>query len=484
LRFIDFSIIPSYFDICRRWLQLEMRIIIIRANYGKDSREEHLCCPVVASVTIEITLGCEGVMMGKLVMLLLAGLAASSAFADAEKMPDWNVQTLSGDWGGARSDLYSKGVILEFTHKSDVLANASGGIKRGAAWMGNTEAGMKINLEKLAGWDATTAYIHYHDQLGSKFNRDYVGSFVGVDNIEVGTNTGQFNHAWIQRSFSGDTLSVLAGLYPIDYEFYVTDTSGIFLQPPYGMANDMAESGKVGPPIFPVGALAVRVKYATPGNAYLQGVLADGVPGDPSERRGTHIRLEDGDGTLSVVELGYAPHVAPSESMGWGGSEEEGEYFNKTAVGFWRYSAHLHDLDPASQSLYPSYGAYFLAERTLSDERKRPTQALSGFIRFGVARKDIHQADWTGSIGLRYHGVIADRDDDIAGVAVTVSHASDKYRYLYNAESSQTAVEATYRAQINPWSAVQPTLQYIANPNMDAALGNAWVVGVRFEVAL
>ena len=423
-------------------------------------------------------------MMGQLAMLVFTGLVASNCvFADAEKMPDWDAQTLSGDWGGTRSDLYSKGVLLEFIHKSDVLANTSGGIKRGAAWMGNTEAGVRIDLEKLAGWGATTAYIHYHSQLGSKFNRDYVGSFVGVDNIESGTNTGQFNHAWVQKNFSGDSLSVLAGLYAVDYEFYVTETSGIFLQPPYGMANDMAQSGKNGPPIFPVGALAVRMKYTSSGKVYLQGVLTDGVPGDPSDHRGTHIKLGHGDGTFTVVEFGYTPQrgETPSESTRQGGHEED-EYFNKTAIGFWRYSARFYDLDPANPAMYPSQGAYFLAERTLTVEKNHPAPGLSGFIRFGTASKDIHQADWTGSMGLRYHGMIADRDNDIAGVAVTVSHASDKYRYLHNAERSQTAVEATYRAQINPWFALQPTLQYIANPNMDAALGNACVVGARLEV--
>lgn len=350
--------------------------------------------------------------------------------------------------------------------------------------MGNTEAGVKIDFEELLGWGATTAYIHYHSQLGSKFNRDYIGSFIGVDNIESGINTGQFNHAWVQKNFSSDSLSVLAGLYAIDYEFYVTETSGIFLQPPYGMANDMAQSGKNGPPIFPVGALAVRVKYTSPGKIYLQGVLADGTPGDPDDHRGTHIKLGNGDGTLTVVEFGYIPEggETPPESTRQGG-HEEGEYFNKTAIGFWRYSARFYDLDPASQSFHPSHGAYFLAERTLTVEKNHPASRLAGFIRFGTASKDIHQADWTGSMGLRYRGMIADRDNDIAGVAVTVSHASDKYRYLHNAESSQTAVEATYRAQINPWFALQPTLQYIANPNMDAALGNACVVGARLEVA-
>jgi porin len=415
---------------------------------------------------------------------LFGGLMVSNfAFADAETVPDWNARTLFGDWGGTRSDLYSKGVNMEFTHKSDILSNISGGIKRGTVWMGNTEAGVKINLERLLGWDATTAYIHFHSQLGGKFNRDYVGSFVGVDNIESGTNTGQFNNVWLQKSFSGDSLSVLAGLYAIDSEFYVTDTSGIFFQPPYGMANDLAQSGKNGPPIFPVGALAVRVKFNSPGKVYLQGVLTDGVSGDPNDHRGTHIKLGNGDGTLSVVEFGYMPQrdeASPESSPQ--SNHEEGEFFNKTAIGFWHYSARFNDLDPANTSLHPSQGAYFLAERTLAVEKDHPAQGLSGFVRFGMANKDINQSDWTGSLGLRYHGMIANRDDDIAGIAVTVSHASNKYRFLNNAESSQTDVEATYRAQIYPWLALQPTLQYIANPNMDAALGNSWVVGTRLEV--
>jgi carbohydrate-selective porin OprB len=69
--------------------------------------------------------------------------------------------------------LYRERIELGFIHKSDVLANLSGGLKRGTAWMGNTEARGKINLETLLGWEATSPYIQYHSQLGSKFNREY-----------------------------------------------------------------------------------------------------------------------------------------------------------------------------------------------------------------------------------------------------------------------------------------------------------------------
>ena len=390
-----------------------------------------------------------------------------------EKGPDWNVETLTGDWTGTRSSLYEKGVEFGFTHKSDVLSNLSGGIKRGTVWMGNTEARVKLNLEKLLGWDVTSAYIQYHSQLGDKFNRDYVDSFVIVDNIES-NNTDKLFQAWIQKGFIDDKLSVLFGLYAIDSEFYVNDTSSVFTQTPYGMANDLGQSGVNAPPIFPTGALALRLKYTTPGkNFYAQYALTDGVPGDPNNPNGTHIQLNKEDGTLSIVELGFTPQSD---------QQNKSEYFNKTAIGYWSYSTRFSDLDSLNPELHPSQGAYFLAERTLMNEKDHPEQGLAGFVRYGVASKDIHQSDWTGSLGLRYHGLIDGRDDDISAIGVTVSHASDTYQRLNNSLSSETSVEATYRMQVNPWFALQPTIQYVLHPNMNPAIQDSWIAGARVEI--
>lgn len=399
----------------------------------------------------------------------------SPVLANENTGPNWNVETLTGDWNGVRSNLDGMGIELGFTHKSDVLSNLSGGIKRGTAWMGNTEARAKINLEKLFGWRASTAYIQYHSQLGDKFNRDNVNSFVIVDNIEA-NNTAQLFQAWLQKGLFDESLSILFGLYAIDSEFYVNDTSSVFTQTPYGMANDLGQSGMNAPPIFPTGALALRVKYTAQDKSfYAQYALADGVPGNPDDPNGTHIQLNKEDGSLSIVEFGFTPQSNQSE---------EGEYFNKTALGFWQYSMLFNDLDPLSPMLHPSQGAYFLAERTLMSEENSPDQGLSGFVRYGVATKDIHQSDWTGSIGLRYHGWLAGRDDDIAAIGITVSHASPTYQRLNSSLSSETSAEATYRIQVKPWLAVQPTVQYVLYPNMDAAIDNVWIVGARVEINL
>jgi porin len=393
---------------------------------------------------------------------------------EAANLPNWKTDTLSGDWNGLRANIYKAGIDIGVTHKSDVLANVSGGLKRGAAWLGHTELSADFDLEKLFGWDSTNAFILYHSDLGSKFNTRYVGSIGAVDNIEVATNTAQLYHAWIQKSFFTGNLSILFGLYPVDSEFYVTDASGLFLQPSYGMANEFALTGINGPPIFPIGALTARAKMLSPSkNFYVQAAIADGVPGDPNDPRGTHVKLEDGDGSLSIIELGYAPQNA----------DEEAENFNKTAIGFWRYSNTFDDIDGLG-GRSKSQGAYVLSEQTLWHETGSKTQGLTGFVRFGVASEDVNAIDWTGSLGVYYRGLINGRDDDTAGIAVTVIHASKAFTSTGDFKHKETGLELAYRAQIKPWLAIQPTLQGVFNTGLDPSIDDALIIGTRVELAL
>jgi porin len=395
----------------------------------------------------------------------LAGLLASNGAFAADDCPDINADALSGDWG--RTGLCEKGVTVELTHKSDMLSNTAGGVAKGGVVLMNSEAAVSFDLDKIAGLSGASAFVQYHVQHGNQSINAYTGSFAGVSNLETGTSTGQFWQAWVQQDFA--SLSVLAGLYAVDSEFYVTDTSGLFLQPPYGMSAEMAQTGRNGPPVFPMGALGLRLKYSGDGY-YAQAALTDGVPGNPNNAHGTQIRFDQGDGSLAVAEFGYTPETA------------EGQY-NKVAVGLWRYTARAANLDPAVADLHSDQGAYIVAERTLMAEQGDAAQGLSGFMRYGFVNKNVYQTDWSGSIGLNYQGLFDGRDADAAGIAVTTSNASAKYRLLNGSESSETVVEITYRMQLQSWLAFQPSLQYIANPGMDPALKDAWVVGARIEVA-
>ena len=83
---------------------------------------------------------------------------------------------------------------------------------------------------------------------------------------------------------------------------------------------------------------------------------------------------------------------------------------------------------------------------------------------------------------MHYQGLFDGRDDDTAGITVTTSHASGKFRRINASDSFETVIEVTYRMRMQPWLAVQPVVQRIFNPNMDAVLRDAWVAGMRLEI--
>ncbi len=421
---------------------------------------------------------------------LLVAFGSTPATA-ATEVPPWQEETLSGDWGGTRAKLFEKGITLDFTHRSDVFNNLDGGIQRGSGWLGYTDMRADFDLEKLYGWSGMEAYLQFHSTLGGKPNKYYVSSTMGVDNIEVSANTAQFYHAWVQKNLLDDRLSVRFGLYPVDSEFYVTDTSGLFLHPSLGMAAEVAQSGRNGPPIYPLGSLGMRVKYTSPDHTtYLQAALLDGIPGDPADPYGTQIKLNSGDGTFAIMEIGCTPLEAKGEPSSTGGdaAQPEAEAFNKTAFGLWQYSNRFDDLSQVDAAGAPlqqaSFGWYMLAERTLLPEAGNANNGLAGFLRYGSASADIHQSDWSASAGLRYRGLLSGRDDDIAGIVVTVSHASTKYRDKNLSAERETAIEATYRIQLKPWLGVQPLIQRIIAPGMNPAVSDSTLLGARMEVFL
>ena len=67
----------------------------------------------------------------------------------ASEDPQWNTDTLTGDWGGVRGDLFERGVTLEVALKADILSNVSGGLKRGTKSMDNWDVTLLADADKL-----------------------------------------------------------------------------------------------------------------------------------------------------------------------------------------------------------------------------------------------------------------------------------------------------------------------------------------------
>lgn len=431
-------------------------------------------------------------------VLLVLCVLSYTAIAAAEDAPNFKEDTLTGDWGGSRTRMSEKGINLEIVYKADLLANISGGLSLSSRYMDNLDIKLEIDGEKAFGWTGGTAFLYVLANQGGKLNADNIGSFMGVDNIETNANTIKLYQALLGQRLLGEKLSIVAGLYDFNSEFYVTDSSALFLHPVYGIGVDMAQTGLNGPSIFPTTSLALRLKWEPDPLVSLQAVLLDGVPGNPNNPYGTHIRFDSGDGALLAAEFSLRPAISgaglfakqPAESNE--SNEPKYEPTSKYSIGFWRYTSKSDDLlavgtdgNPLQQT---NQGIYALLEQSVFHEKDDPAQGLTMFIRGGVTRNSVNIADRFISAGLNYKGLLPGRDEDQFGIAVAKVYAGNKHKQAMSdaatpCENYEAAFELTYRAQITPWLAIQPDVQFIMNPGFDPNIKNSWVAGSRVEIA-
>jgi carbohydrate-selective porin OprB len=152
----------------------------------------------------------------------------------------------------------------------------------------------------------------------------------------------------------------------------------------------VAQTGVNGPSIFPTSSFGVRARWRPATKLSLQAALVDGVPGNPRNPRGTHVRFERGDGALAIVELGIEPleqDVVEPLQPERGVPQEAGvqrhertEAVSHYAVGYWRYSARFDDLaerDALGQPMRRvNRGAYVFGEQAIYREAADPAQGL------------------------------------------------------------------------------------------------------------
>lgn len=388
--------------------------------------------------------------------------------------PSEDLPYLTGDSSGVRSSLLSHGIDMQASYTVDFWSNLSGGLKRGSTFQDNLDLITSIDGEKLYDLKGFRAQVYILNNGAGSFNKNYIGAGEGVDNIEVTTQTAKLFEAWIEQDLWSERSSLRVGLYNLNSEFDTTSTSSIFLNPTYGIDTAYAATGQNGPSIFPSSSLAIRLKIAPTQKSYLMAAALDGVPGDPANPHGTHIRLGHKDGALYAAEAGH-------------GNLKSGRF----ALGGWYYSTksdHLSAVDDVGKPLRKNgKGAYILGETTLFSPDGESDRHLDGFIRLAHANDSVSQYSYSASAGLTYKGFFASCEDDIAGITIHGARNGKPYQTATLAAGSpvkkrEWGVEATYSAQIMPWMSVQPDLQYISDPGTVAGIDHALIFGTRLKI--
>lgn len=339
-----------------------------------------------------------------------------------------------------------------------MMGVVAGGVKRRARYLDNLDLVMEVDLEDLVGWEGAEMHVYGLYNNGQSIS-EVVGDAQMVSEIEVSAQAFKLYEAWIDQMVAPN-LSLRAGIYDLNSEFDVLDAATLFIGGAHGMGSDIGMSGRNGPSIFPATGLAARILYRPAEGWAVRAAILDGMPGNPDHPSRTSVRLGGGEGALLIGEV---------EAPVAGG---------RLLLGHWRYTSSFDRFEGTHGG--GNAGVYLRGEKRLAEHGDR---RVDGFFRLGTAAKHYNMFDRFVSAGLKFSGWIDGRSEDEIGIALIGAFTSPEYRRVNDAGRSEMVAEATYRAQIAPWLAVQPNLQYVRNPSADRAIDDAWVVGLRIEMA-
>lgn len=398
--------------------------------------------------------------MLSVLVLTLAALSDSAA-DDNER------NHLFDDWGGTRTAWENKGITIESIVTLDTITNIDGGIKRDTANLGNYDLTLTLDTEKVGLWKGGTFFTYILGNWGNAPS-ELVGDLQVSSNIET-VETLKLYEIWLEQNFWSDQASVLLGLHDYNSEFEVLEYAGNLLNSSFGISVDISQ---VGPSIFSTTALATRLRVHPSDNSYILTAVYDGIPGDPNNAHGTHIQLDTRDGLFYALELGL---------LGGNLDSEVADYF-KAAIGAWYHTTDYEDFNGEFRD--NNHGAYLIAERSICREED-PVQGLGAFFQLGFSNPNRNQIGQYVGAGLNYVGLLSFRDNDATSFGIAHARNSSDFKDSYpSAKSAETAIELNYRAEITPYLAITPDLQYIINPGTSPELENAVVLGARFEVSM
>ena len=427
---------------------------------------------------------------------------------------------LLGDMGGLRTALGRYGVTLRLTDISEVLANVSGGLQRGATYDALTTLTLQLDTQKAFGWDGGMLNVSALQIRGRSLSQFYVGNLQIASGIAA-TPTTRLWEVWYQQAFADGKADIKLGQQSLDLEFMVSGGSALFLNAMMGWPMVPSANLFAGGPAYPLSSLGVRGKLRPTGNlTVLGGVFQDNPPAGPfnddtqlrgSTRWGGNFNLRTG--ALFIGEVQYALNQPAAgdidrgnKPQGLPGTYRLGVWYDTAGFPNQRYdTTGLSLADPASNGVRRTntgnFSLYGVIDQTIWRPDPVGPRSVAVFVRAMGSPGDRNPIAFSVNGGVNLKAPLPGRDDDTFGIGFGVAHAGagaiglDRDRSLFAGTASpirsiETFYEVTYQAQITPWLQVQPDFQYVQRTgggippptNPERRLRDAVIAGVRTTI--
>lgn len=425
-------------------------------------------------------------------LLCTVAFAAAPARADEDAPPKLTGdlserEKLTGDWGGARTNLRDLGVEIDADFTGDFSYNLGGGLKKGKGFSGLLQLGLTLDLEKLVGWTGGEIYAGAYFIRGHGLTSHETGNLLTISNIEY-EHANLLGEVYFKQKLLDDKLVLKFGQMAADGDFITSDTAALFVNSAFGWPGLNGTNLPGGGPAYPVPTPGVYASYQFTDELSVQAGLYNGDPAGRDDRNKHNLDFPVNDGAFAIAELIYA---------------HKGELPGTVKVGAWYNSLHFDDVSRVNLAGDPlrhdsDYAIYGVIDQTVwqsggeAGDLKNPSpsdpKSLSVFARaVFTPQENRNLIDFYFDTGFNAKGFVPGRADDEFGVAFAYAHISNDV----SDHTAEMVIEASYKAKVTGWLNVQPFFQYIARPGggdedpdrPGRRLRDAKVVGVRTQVA-
>ncbi len=407
-------------------------------------------------------------------LLASAGLAAprEAGFSPEHRPPVqssfWSRELMSGDWWGVRENMAATGIEIHALYRGDLFRSCAGGICPGSGSINNLDATLEVRGDGFLPWPGLRAFVHVLANDGGTIS-SLVGDAQMVSNLES-PRTAKLYQLFLEQTFGDGGASLLVGMLDMNAEFYVTPSSGMFLNGSHGVGKELSQAGLNGPSVFPNTSVAFRVRVPITNRFYSQAAVFDGMPGTSDDPMASSFGWRSSEGCFAVAECGYMIEATEDDPAA------------KLAVGGWWYPRSV--VNESANS-----GCYILAERQVIQGGVDGTEGLTLFLRAGLADAKVNRFSSHVGAGAVYSGLIPGREEDHVGVAVALASEADAHCLAHMEaggvpSAGELNIEISYRCALTPWLVLQPDFQYVRFPDADRSVPDAKVLGTRLEFHL
>ncbi len=430
---------------------------------------------------------------------LLSAAICSSPFASANDFWSHDRKWLFGDWKGERKQLEDQGYKFTAAIMSQGATNLDGGYNDSNTFKNAAQLtlGANFDLNKIAGWNNTTAAIMITKRDGNALTLEQIkdprSSALGNSQEIYGRGKiWRLTQAWVKKGSADHTVQFKIGRMGMSDDFNSSQCE---------FQNLLLCGGQLGKSIgsiwynWPVSLWGTNVKYQF-APEWTLGVGVYEVNPDnvktQSDSDGFNLDMNNVKGATIPIELVWKPKLNAFDGL-------SGEY----KIGGLYSTAEANDVKTAGKVHDGKHSFWINAQQQLTQQDNDDRRGLFMSVNAVVNDKATTTVQSTQQLSFWYKGLLDNRPNDTIGLGFAnyvvnerardrqISTNENRGYYEYDAlavnyipiQHDELNVELNYTYYWSPAVMIRPNIQYIYQPAGVKEVDDAWVLGLSTRLS-